>query len=301
MTSASGACAAVIATLAFALAPAGAGQPGAGQAGAAAGRVAYPDLPAALPASASAAGAAGTGLGYAVRNISSAGSLNWAGYAVSRHKVTFRQVRATFFVPYLNCAGSPGATMASAWSGLDGFVGHPDSVEQIGIAADCSAAGVASYYAWFEMFPYAQTKLAMAVHAGDSVTAQVSYDAADKDFQLSLTDHTSGGHVTKLRGCPKVKVSGKRVTCPRNSAEVIVEAPATGSGQQLVISPLSDYGAISFAGIAITDGTGRRGGIVSSHWAATKIIQLRASAGPVLAEPTSVQADMFDTYWQRED
>jgi Peptidase A4 family len=292
MTSASGACAAVLAACAVALAPVGAGHPRA-----AAGRLGYPDLPAALPASASAAGA---GLGPAVDNISSAGSLNWAGYAVNRHKVTFRLVRATFFVPYLSCADSPGKTMSSAWAGLDGYVGHPDSVEQIGIAADCSAAGVASYYAWFEMFPYAQRKLTMKIHAGDSVTAQVSYDPASKEYRLSLTDNTRGEHSTRLRKCPNVKVSGKRVTCPRSSAEVIAEAPATGAGQNLVISPLSDYGAISFAGISVTDSAGRHGGIVSSHWAATKIIQLAASAGPVLAEPTSVQADMFDTYWRRE-
>ncbi len=106
------------------------------------------------------------------------------------------------------------------------------------------------------MFPYPQRKLAMKIHAGDSVTVQVSYNPARKDFRLSLTDHTRGEHVTRLRQCPKVKVSGKRVTCPRSSAEVIAEAPATESGQDLVISPLSDYGAISFADISVTDGAG---------------------------------------------
>jgi hypothetical protein len=291
MTSASGACAATIAALAIALAPAGADHAGA------ATRLGYPDLPAALPAS---AGVPGAGVGPAVRTISTTGSLNWAGYAVNRHRVRFRLVRATFFVPYLNCTKSPGKTKSSAWAGLDGYVGHPDSVEQIGIGANCSATGVASYFAWFEMFPYPQRKLAMKIRAGDSVTVQVSYNPANKDFRLSLTDHTRGERATRLRQCPNVTVSGKRVTCPRSSAEVIAEAPATGSGQNLVISPLSDYGAISFADISITDGAGKRGGIVSSSWAATKIIQVSASAGPVLARPTSVQADMFDTYWLGE-
>jgi len=150
------------------------------------------------------------------------------------------------------------------------------------------------------MFPYPQRKLAMKIHAGDSVTVQVSYNPASKVFRLSLTDHTRGEHVTRLRQCPNVKVSGKQVTCPRSSAEVIAEAPATKSGQDLVISPLSDYGAISFADISVTDGAGMHGGIISSRWAATKIIQVSASAGPVLARPTSVQADMFDTYWLGE-
>ena len=297
MRSASGACAAIVAAFAVVLAPTAAGH-----ARVAAGRFSYPDvraaLPAALPAPSGVAGAAGAS---SVGNVSAAGSLNWAGYAVNRHKVAFRLVRATFFVPYLSCANSPGKTMSSAWAGLDGYVGHPDSVEQIGIGANCSAAGVASYYAWFEMFPFAQRKLAMKIHAGDSVTAQVSYNPARKEFRLSLTDHTRGENASRLRTCPTLKVNGKRVTCPRSSAEVIAEAPAIKSSQGLVISPLSDYGAISFAGISITDGAGHHGGIVSRHWAATKIIQVSAaSAGPVLAQPTSVQAGMFDAYWMHE-
>jgi hypothetical protein len=32
---------------------------------------------------------------------------NWAGYVAQRHGVKFRYVRAAFFVPYLDCAGSP--------------------------------------------------------------------------------------------------------------------------------------------------------------------------------------------------
>ncbi len=66
----------------------------------------------------------------------------------------------------------------------------------------------------------------MKIHAGDSVTAQVAYNPARKEFRLSLIDHTRGEHASRLRTCPTVKVSGKRVTCPRSSAEVIAEAPA---------------------------------------------------------------------------
>jgi hypothetical protein len=128
----------------------------------------------------------------------------------------------------------------------------------------------------------------------------VSYNPARKEFRLSLTDPTRGEHATRVRTCPAVKVSGKRVSCPRSSAELIAEAPAVNSASGLVISPLSDYGAISFAHISVTDGAGHRGGIVSRHWGATKIIQVGASAGPILARPTSVQADMFDVYWLHE-
>jgi len=285
------ACAAVLGALAFALGPAGP-RPAAAPAATATGTatrswVSYPDQPAALPGPAeSAHSAAG--------NVTSAGSLNWAGYGVSRHAVTFRAVRAVFFVPYLNCAASPGATLSSAWAGLDGLSAHADSVEQTGIAANCSATGKASYFAWFEMFPYSETKISMKIHPG--------YSAARREFVLTLTDSTRHEHFTRDRKCPHVKVSGKLVQCPRSSAEIIAEAPATGSSQHLVIAPLSDYGAISFAGISITDSAGQQGGILSRHWNALRIIQLRASGGPVLAQPTPVAAaTMFDVYWLRED
>jgi Peptidase A4 family len=256
----------------------------------------YPDI--AVPLPAGAATAPGVPAAF---NISSVGSLNWSGYAVNRTKTTFDDVKATFFAPYLNCKESPGATSSSFWAGLDGYVGKPDSVEQIGIGADCSAAGKASFFGWFEMFPYGQTKLPLKVHAGDSVTASVSYTASTRDFTLVLTNNTRGGSDTKVRKCPGIEINGKAVICPRNSAEVIAEAPASGTSSKLVIDPLSDYGAVSFTGVSITSGARQHGGIVSSHWTATKIIQLRASAGPTLAEPTSVHGDLFDSYWLRED
>ena len=252
----------------------------------------YPMVPAALPRGAAAA---------QVSNITSAGSLNWAGYAVSKASTTFTAVQATFFVPYLDCAQSPGKSLSSAWVGLDGFVGHPESVEQGGIGADCSAAGKASYFAWYEMYPAAEARAAVTVAAGDSVTAAVSYDPADQEFKITLTDNTRGGHFAVRRKCPHVKADGKFITCPRNSAEVITEAPASGSGKHLVIAHLADYGAVSFAAVTVTDAAGASGGIVSSHWTATKIIQLTSSSGATVARPTPTQASMFDNYWLRED
>jgi len=235
-----------------------------------------------------------------VSNITSTGSLNWAGYAVSATHTTFAAVRATFFVPYLDCAQSPGKSLSSDWVGFDGFVGQPDSVEQGGVAADCSATGKATYVAWYEMYPLAEAKATITVLAGDSVTAAVSYDAADQDFEITLTDNTRGSHFAVKRKCPHVKAKGKLITCPRNSAEVITEAPASGSGKHLVIAHLADYDAVSYADIAITDGAGASGGLVSSHWSTTKVVQLKSSGGPTVARPTPTQASMFDDYWVQE-
>jgi hypothetical protein len=78
----------------------------------------YPMIPAGL---ASAASRSGTG----AASISSAGSLNWAGYAVTASRATFTSVRATFFVPYLNCPESPGAALSSAWVALTDSAATP--------------------------------------------------------------------------------------------------------------------------------------------------------------------------------
>jgi hypothetical protein len=150
------------------------------------------------------------------------------------------------------------------------------------------------------MFPFAETRLPIRIRPGDSVTATVSFDSASRQFRLTLTDNTSGEHVVRDRRCPAVKINGTTVRCARSSAEIIAEAPATGTSQHTVIAPLSDYGAISFARIAITDSKGHRDGIISKHWTTTRITQLRGSHGPILALPTSIAGDMFSDYWLRE-
>jgi Peptidase A4 family len=302
MTTAARACAAAVTAAALALGIALAtgrpvprhGDDAAQTAAAAAAWAGYPFVPAAGPAG------AGPQTAGAPLNITTVGSLNWAGYGVSRPRTAFQSIKATFFVPYLRCLRSLGATLSSDWVGLDGFVGHPHSVEQGGIAADCSAAGKATYYAWYEMFPRPETRTSISVRAGDSVTATVSWDATAKNFRITLTDNTRGGHFAVSRKCPDVRVDRKRLICPRNSAEVISEAPATSIGSRLVISHLSDYGAISFAGVAITDSAGRLGGIVSPRWNTVKIVQMRSS-GPVIARPTPTEGATFDNYWQQPD
>jgi hypothetical protein len=224
----------------------------------------------------------------------SADSLNSAGYAVSRPGTRFRLVRATFFVPYLNCALSKGA-LSDEWVGLGGFVGKSVTVQQDGIQADC-VAGRGTYKAWFDMYPRPEVLSRIRVRAGDSVTASVYYDATTGKFKLSLMNNTTGGRFSVTRRCPA------GMTCPAHSAEILSSAPTHGSGRHLVVKPLADYGAVSYAAIAITDRDGQRGGLRSAFWGATRIIQTEAdSPFLVISRPTQTQADTFDTYWSREN
>ena len=186
--------------------------------------------------------------------------------AVSRARTRFRFAAATFFVPYLNCALSKHASSLD-WVGLGGFVGSSDQVQEAGIEADCSASGKASYRAWYAMYPRGITTAKVSVHAGDSVTASVFYDATHGTFALGVTDDTTAGHFLVHTTCPHAK------SCTRQSAEVISSAPATDSGGHIAVRPLADYGAVSFSAIAFTSRSGERGGLRSPDWSATRIIQ----------------------------
>lgn len=235
----------------------------------------------------------------AASNITAVGSLNWAGYAIWRKHLTFTAIRATLFVPYAQCARTKHGTLSTHWVGLDGFERGSHSVEQTGISADCSAGGKTRYFAWFEMFPLPETRLSLAIRAGDSITASVTYSPRRAIFRLALTDNTRGGRIAVQRACPKVKIGRSQLRCLRNSAEVISEAPAIRSGKNLTIAPLTDYRAVSFDAVSVTDLAGVSGGPVSPLWQTTKIIELRASGGAVVALPTPTQAATFDTYWSR--
>jgi Peptidase A4 family len=214
-------------------------------------------------------------------------SHNWGGYAVHQSGVKFRAIKATFFVPFINCAVTPGNTspgnFSSHWVGLDGFASN--TVEQDGIEADCSS-GSAHYDAWHEVFPRPEQPVKMKIRPGDSITASVRYSKSTRKYRLEVMDNTNGNHFTVHQRC-----AGS--ACVRASAEAISEAPSDSSG----ILPMADYGASSFAAISITGGSGQTGGIKSSHWSHSKIIQVGFHSDRTIASPTALHGRSFDVYW----
>jgi hypothetical protein len=212
-------------------------------------------------------------------------SQNWAGYAVGRSGVKFKKIKATFFVPFLNCAVSP-STFSSHWVGFDGVTS--DTVEQDGIEADCNGS-TPHYFAWREVFPRPEQPFSMHIHAGDSITASVKFSKSSGKYRMEVRDNTRGTHDTARQRC-----TGS--SCKRSSAEVISEAPTVGGSQ----SSLADYGAVSYAGISIK-GAGHTGGIKSSHWSRIKIEQVGIDSHDVIAIPTALQGRSFDVYWLGEN
>jgi hypothetical protein len=238
-----------------------------------------PMIPAPMPG-----GPAGTS---ATTMIDTVFSHNWGGYAVHQSGVTFRAIKATFFVPFMNCAVTPGSTIpgnySSHWVGLDGF--SSQTVEQDGVEADC-VSGSPHYDAWHEVFPRPEQPVSMKIRPGDSITASVRYSKSTRKYRLEVMDNTNGKHFTVHQRCAGA-------ACVRDSAEAISEAPSDASG----ILPLADYGASSFSAISITGGSGQTGGIKSSHWSHSKIIQVGVSSDRTIASPTALHGKSFDVYW----
>lgn len=213
-------------------------------------------------------------------------STNWAGYAATQPNRSFRYVRGTFFVPYVDCA-TTADSFSAHWVGLDGF--DSDTVEQAGVLAACNG-NTPQYAAWYEMFPQFPVYPDITIRAGDSIMVSVFYRRATGKFVIVLTDTSSGAHFARVLACP----SGS--TCQRASAEAISEPPTSSSTG---IEPLADFRAESFSGIRVTGATGHRGTLRSRRWGTTKIVNI-SEGGSLLDQPTQLfQGMTFDNYWMR--
>jgi hypothetical protein len=218
-------------------------------------------------------------------------SRNWAGYVTAgRH---YRYVAATFTVPRLDCAKTPGngtsPTLMSDWVGLDG-TGSPATVEQDGVTAECNGHN-AEYGAWYEMYPKSPVYPAISVGSGDTIRASVYHDAGQNDYQLVVSDLSRDESFTRWEKCG----AG---SCADSSAEVITESPGKTTGG---FYPLADFGTTSFSGISITDGAGQHGPFTSAHWQSGKFVmtddshQTKAAVGGL-----GQNGHAFSVYWERE-
>src|SRR5205823_1453128 len=127
------------------------------------------------------------------------------------------------------------ASYSSAWVGIDGF--NSKTVEQIGTDSDY-VNGKAQYYAWYEMYPAGSVTLGLSIHAGDTISASVSYTSPNQ-FVLSITDATTKQSFSITKTSSQAK---------RSSAEWIQEAPSSIGG----VLPLANFGTINFSGSQAT-------------------------------------------------
>jgi Peptidase A4 family len=174
---------------------------------------------------------------------------NWSGYAVLSTPVgqlppstTFTVVRARWQQPTVVCT-TPNARTA-IWVGLDGIPARPGNagtVEQLGTTAACGSNPNATaplwYKAWWEMkadgLAVSPNQTEFDVFPGDNIEAIVTY--SDGAFVLHLEDRTTHRSFTT-----PPQICDPNHTCPRSSAEFIVERPGETS------FPLGNYGSVVF-------------------------------------------------------
>jgi hypothetical protein len=187
-------------------------------------------------------------------------STNWAGYAIHRPGVSFRQVSATWTQPDATCV--PGQTSYSAmWVGLGGYKPTSDALEQTGTEVDCTAAGRVVSSAWYELVPAPSKTISLTVAPGDVMHATVT--VTGHRVVIALEDLTSHRSFDKTLNAPSIDVS---------SAEWIVEAPSECLSQFACQAlPLADFGSVPFGSATATTVRGKVGAIANPHWGRTRI------------------------------
>jgi Peptidase A4 family len=159
---------------------------------------------------------AGSGIGYSV-------SYNWSGYAADPGTIgdtgTFTSVVGKWQVPEASCLGTPEENHAF-WVGMDGFA--DSTVEQDGTFMLCNGV-VATYWAWWEMYPTNDIVEVYQVFPGDFMSGSVAY--ANGKFKLTIADTTHKHSFTTTQKC------GGGLVCARASAEWIGEDAGFGGSE----------------------------------------------------------------------
>src|SRR5207245_678598 len=120
-------------------------------------------------------------------------SQNWAGWADFGGSFLLPQAGAVSYVkgewnvPAVSCGGAE--SDSSVWIGIDGTSNN--TVEQVGTEQDCRG-GQAVYTAWWETYPGPKTAISLAVKPGDTVRGEVRYVGNPSQFELTLTNLTTG-------------------------------------------------------------------------------------------------------------
>ena len=196
-------------------------------------------------------------------------STNWSGYAaVSGH---YTSVSASWTEPSVSCSGT---AYAAFWVGLDGD--GSGTVEQTGADSDCNGS-TPTYYAWYEMYPNLPVNISHTVKAGDSMSASVTA-GSNGSFNLAISDQTQGWSFKTTKTLKRAKLA---------SAEVIAEAPSSGSG----VLPLADFGTVNFSGSTVN-------GQTIGSFNPQEIVMV-TSGGTVKAQPSSLSGGTaFSVTWE---
>jgi hypothetical protein len=217
-------------------------------------------------------------------------SRNWDGYITyaSTHGTDFNVVKATWVQPKVTCEAATAWTVF--WVGLDGW--WDNTVEQGGSEAYCpTAGGTPTYHLWWEMYPTNSIQTTLAIKAGDTITASVTYATATSQFTIVAKDDTSGKSFTKHKLC------GAGLTCDRSSSDVITEDVGNFGGS---FFPLANYGTMGYTNASATDTAGHNGSISGKHWLNAAVSEISGGVTYATVSSLSTQGHAFKTTWHHQ-
>jgi hypothetical protein len=164
-------------------------------------------------------------------------SNNWSGYSVVGGPFTV--AAGTFTVPSLSA--SPTTATTSEWVGVDGGPGQRSSLIQAGVTESYDASTqLVTTYAWWEILPSSETRIALPVAPGDQMTVTVG-QVSPTVWGIWLTDDTTGQTFSTEQ--PWSTVGG--------SVDWIVEAPTSASSGTL--DTLGQYTpGVTFSNLGMT-------------------------------------------------
>jgi hypothetical protein len=151
-------------------------------------------------------------------NISSSGSYNWSGYAITGGSPALTKVEGLWVVPSVNNQYESFTGYMSEWVGIDGDCTCDDLIQD-GTEQDWTG-GKPGYYAWIEFIPEAELEISnFPVSPGDVVEMyawETESGGVVKGNYYLANFNTKVAGSTSLKIPPNTKFSGK-------SAEWIVE------------------------------------------------------------------------------
>jgi len=233
-----------------------------------------------------------TGLSPSVAGpLVNATSRNWAGYAItslSTPAATYTHVHASWTQRPITCPTSD--AWAVFWVGFDGWTNG--TVEQGGSSARC-VNGTPLYQLWWEMFPTNAIQPALAINPGDSVAADVAYNATTGQFTIKLDDATQHTSFSTTQTC------AANLVCSRSSAEWVIEAPGRFGTNDFF--PLANYGRALMGNTVGTDDAGHGGSMTaSSTWQRTRIQEQDATTTYATTETASRNGQNFAVTWAHQ-
>jgi hypothetical protein len=214
----------------------------------------------------------------------------WSGYAVPSPK--FSTVSASWTVAAVTCT-SKAASYSMSWIGIDGY--FTSTVEQDGTEADCLGK-VPTYDAWFEMDGDSAVNSGDEVELSPSTNPVVPGDVMSASVNLVGTSWTlaisdaSTAH-TDWSFTKTITFTGGKAT----GVEWIVGRPWFCS-TSCSLTPLADYGSLTFTNASATTSTGSTGSITIKP----NVEMEMTNYSTVLALPTVLMhsGSSFTDNWQ---